>query len=311
MPGQIRNAPNTNGKMIKDQIILVDSDNSMLSDPIKKRATDVLVRSFDSAIITNVNANPHNCVKFTNVIKNTNSIVIIWNNLKPFSAYAIDLCNRFNVDYVILERGLVPSQGDDNYSFYSNGICFDNINISPENFDSNTYDKNLQRIKDYYTSQNLERKQPIDKIVFVGQLLFDSTITHYTRIDSYDTFIDSYIAEKSIDTNKTEIVYCPHPRMSDVKSKHKVSKKKTIEECLDAKYVVAVSSTLIYELVGLGIPVDITGNGPYQFPTERGWDEILKCHSTALDFHFNSQTRPEQIKAIIEKTIHISRAANK
>jgi hypothetical protein len=297
--------------MNKDQIILVDSDNSMLSDPIKKRATDVLVRSFDSAIITNVNANPNNCVKFANVIKNTNSIVVIWNNLKPFSIYAIDLCSRFDSDYVIIERGIVPSQGDDNYAFYANGICFDNTNISPENFDPNTYDKNVETIKNYYHSRNLHRKEPVEKIVFVGQLLFDSTITHYTRIDSYDTFIDSYIKEKSIDTNKTEIVYCPHPRMSGVKSKYKISKKKTIEECLDAKYAVAISSTLIYELVGLNIPVKITGKGPYKFPTERGWNEILKCHSTALDFHFNSQTEPEQIKTIIEKTINITRATKK
>jgi len=297
--------------MIKDQIILVDSDNSMLSDPIKKRATDVLARSFDSAIITNVNANPHNCVKFANVIKNTNSIVVIWNNLKPFSTYAIDLCNRFDSDYVIIERGIVPSQGNDNYAFYSNGICFDNTNISPENFDPNTYDKNLETIKNHYASQNLHRKEPVEKIVFVGQLLFDSTITHYTRIDSYEDFIDSYIKEKSIDTNKTEIVYCPHPRMPTKESKYKISNKKTVEECLDAKYVVAVSSTIIYELVGLNIPVDIVGKGPYKFPTERGWDEILKCHSTALDFHFNSKTEPEQIKTKIEKTINITRAAKK
>lgn len=296
---------------MKNQLVLVDSDNCMLSDPIKKRATDVLVRSFQSYIITNVNTNPHYCVKFANVIKNTNSIVVIWNNLKPFSTYSIDLCNRFDTDYVILERGIVPSQGDDNYAFYSSGICFDNINISPENFDPNTYEKNLETIQNYYRSQNLQRKEPIEKIVFVGQLLFDSTITHYARIDSYDVFIDSYIKEKSIDVSKTEIVYCPHPRMSGVKSKYRISNKKTVEECLDAKYVVAVSSTIIYELVGLNIAVDIIGKGSYKFPTERGWDEILKCHSTALDFHFNSQTTPEQIKAIIEKTIRISKRSKK
>lgn len=296
---------------MKNQLVLVDSDNSMLSDPIKKRATDVLVRSFQSYIITNVNTNPHHCVKFANVIKNTNSIVVIWNNLKPFSTYTIDLCNRFDTDYVILERGIVPSQGDDNYAFYSSGICFDNINISPENFDPNTYEKNLETIQNYYRSQNLQKKEPIEKIVFVGQLLFDSTITHYAKIDSYDVFIDSYIKEKSIDVSKTEIVYCPHPRMSCVKSKYRISNKKTVEECLDAKYVVAVSSTIIYELVGLNIAVDIIGEGPYKFPTERGWDEILKCHSTALDFHFNSQTTPEQIKAIIEKTIRISKRSKK
>ena len=58
--------------------------------------------------------------------------------------------------------------------------------------------------------------------------------------------------------------------------------KETIKECLDAEKVVSVSSSIIYEIMGLGVDVEILGKGKGVFPALREWDDLNHCLKKTL-----------------------------
>lgn len=290
-------------------VLYIDNENMQTKDTIKNGFLQVLKNAYPSSIaVPTFNDNALELQKIAEFIKNTRDPIFIWNNLKPYCVWAIDICNRFNKDYIIVERGIVPSQGSDNYSFYAGGICFDNINIAPEFFDSNTFDSNLDIIENHYNKNKLVKKDEKDKIVIIGQLLFDSTVTHYSYINNYEVLINQIIDHYKININETEVVFCNHPRnIIKEKFKYKISQRPSIIECLDAKMVYAISSTIIYELIGLGINVTILGQSKKLFPTERSWEKILHCHSTALDYHFNTKTPAKEIHNKVSQILSIIR----
>jgi hypothetical protein len=289
-------------------ILYLDNENDQNRDGFKRALGSVLVKAYQNVSIAELKHDAYTAYGVSEAIKRHKGIIVIWNSLKPFCTWSVDLCQRFNKDYVLVERGLVPSQGVDNFCFLAGGLCFDNLNIDPKYFDPNTYEKNKEIIDSHYKEKNLQRIEPKDKIVFIGQVPWDSTVTHFHSVTDQIQIIDNYISDNQIDVNKTKIVYCPHPRMREAfkECKYPVSNQETINECLDAKLVVAVSSTTIYEIAGLGIPVDILGKGKYLFPTQRNWNNIKECLSTALDFHFNTSTDSDQIKEIIDRTVSIT-----
>lgn len=290
-------------------ILYLDSDNAQNVDYYKKQLKDIL--SMLGRVDTiNLSTDPIQCCGISHKIKNYDGVVIIWNNLKPLSLWAIDLCRRFDKKYTVVERGVVPTQLDNNYAFYSGGIGFECTNIDPKYFDPNTYASNLLTISSHYTNNNLAKTETKNKIVFVGQLLFDSTMTHFFNIESYPDLIEKYLSQSNIDHKDTEIVFCPHPR--DDKNqyqnfKYRLSDKKTITECLDAKLVVAVSSTIIYELYGLDIKTDIIGFGYKRFPTQRNWKHKFHCLSTALDFHFDTTTAKDVLETKLNRSVSINK----
>ena len=288
-------------------ILYLDNENDQNRDPFKQKINDVLLKTYSKVHMIEFNKDALSCYSVSEHIKQNDELIVIWNSLKPFCTWAVDLCQRFNKDYVLVERGLVPSQGVDNFCFFAGGLCFDNLNIDPKYFDPNTYENNKEIINSHYKEKNLQRIEPKDKIVFIGQVTFDSTVTHFHSVTDQIQIIDNYISDNQIDTDKTKIVYCPHPRMRKEfkECKYPVSNQETINECLDAKLVVAISSTTIYEIAGLGIPIDILGKGKYPFPTQRNWNNITECLSTALDFHFNTNTDSSKIKSIIDQTVRI------
>ena len=292
-------------------IIYADNENSQQSDKYKKAVLEILTNTYGNISLPLFASNAHSLKEISKGIISSSEPIFIWNNLKPYSVWAIDLCRRFNKDYVVIERGIVPSQGEDNFSFYAGGICFDNLNIQPKYFDPSSYEKNLDVIEKHYKNNNLSRQKEKDKIVIIGQLLFDSTITHYSNFNDYEELIDMVVRHEQININDTEIVYCSHPRHKITHSKYCISNQQTIRECLDAKMVYAVSSTTIYEIYGLDIPTTIMGFAKNAFPTTRGWNNRFECLSTALDYHFNSKTSPQDIKNKVNKIIEISREYQK
>lgn len=289
-------------------ILYLDSDNAQNIDGYKIQLKNILSKLGDIHTLK-LDTDPLLCEQISNRIKNYEGAIIVWNNLKPLSLWAIDLCKRFNKNYAVVERGVVPTQLENNYAFYAGGIGFECANIDPQYFNPNTYPSNMEKIKDYYSSNHLYKSPAKDKIVFVGQLLFDSTMTHFSNTKSYVDLIKTYVEQHKIDSSNTDIVFCPHPR--DDKNRYKdfeyrLSDQKTILECLDAKLVVCVSSTIIYELYGLEIKTDIIGFGYNQFPTKRHWQNHLHCLSTALDFHFDTTTTPEILLTKLNLCININ-----
>ena len=273
-----------------EKIIFVDHDGQHKTDPTKSLCTKALAGAFDQAVLMGAPRDAYDTKKSVDLISNAD-LIILWNNLKPTSTWVHDLCCRFNIPSVVVERGIVPSQGKDNFSFFQGGICFDNTNLYPSQTTLN-YDKNVKILKQHYADNKLVRLDPIDKIVVVGQLDFDSTMTHFSTSTSWNQLIKS--TQHQFPNN--EVVFCPHPRDNFTEVDCRVSSVSTIHECLDAKLAVMVSSTISYELAGLGVPLAITGVGTKTFPLLRGWTKPLECQATALDFHFNSNTSRQDIR---------------
>ena len=150
-------------------------------------------------------------------------------------------------------------------------------------------------------------------------------MTHFYNANDpdniYDEIIDNYIKDNKINTDEYQIVFCPHPvielRLKDqmkeypaycnLPKKYEISTKKTIKECLDAEKVVSVSSSIIYEIMGLGVDVEILGKGKGVFPALREWDDLNHCLSTIMDFQFNVKDNPEKIKNIINRAVLLNK----
>lgn len=306
--------------MEKEKLAIYDDDNTLLSCPIKSRLVNCLKNLYDLSLAEK----PKNAIEswiVAEYLKNFQGKILIWNNLKTSCAWFIDLCKRCDCDYAIIERNLMPSQLDDYFMLFAGGISFDSVNLYPKFFQKETYQHNIDSITKYYQDKNLIKKSSKKKIVFVGQLVWDSTMTHFYKLDSYDNLITNYIIDNNIDTEQYEIVFCQHPilnlRLKDkldqypvncnLVTKYKTSTQETVVECLDAEKVVTISSTIIYQLMALGIDVEILGQGSRKFPALRNWDKLDQCFSTIMDFQFSINDKPERIKNIINRTISITK----
>lgn len=271
------------------------------TNPHKKAVYNILEKLYDEVICLSTIIDPLQLHNIADYIKNTNDPIFLWGHVHPFAVWVTDLCKRFSKTFIVVERGLIPTQTETDFAFFAGGICCDAINIQPKYFDPSTYDKNVSLIKEHYKQYRLERKQPKDKIVVVGQLMFDSTITHFANFKDYSSLIDQIVDKEKIDIKTTDVIFCPHPRESIRDFKYRLSDKRTIEECQDAKMVYSVSSTTSYEIAGLDIPIKILANGNMPFPLNRGWDNVMQCLSTMRDFEFDSNTPKNEILEKIDR----------
>lgn len=305
--------------MEKEKLVLLDDDDTLHNCPVKTKLVNCLKDVYE-LIITGPSKNSVENWLLVNHFKKHNGPILIWNNLKPSCVWLEDFCKRFDKRYAFIERNLMPTQRDDIFMLFAGGISFDSINIDPSFFQKDTYEINLHKIKQHYESKNLIRMKPKKKIVFIGQMVWDSTVTYFYNLDSYDALIDKYIKDNNIDLNIYEIIFCKHPildlRLKDkldqypyncnLTQKYKISNVETIQECLDAEKVVSISSSIIYELMGLGIPVDILGTGQKTFPALRNWKSFDECLSTIMDFQFHIEDDHDHIKNVINRAIQIN-----
>ena len=114
--------------------------------------------------------------------------------------------------------------------------------------------------------------------------------------------VDFFVEKHNI--NKSDVVICPHPRNINVKSKYKISNKKTIKECEDAKLAVGISSTTMYEILGMGCPVEILGgNDKLIHPINREWSSKKLIIPCILQNQFESSDPKDQILKKINKNL--------
>ena len=306
------------------KLVIYDHDDTLLTCDIKSVLVSCLSTVYKLEV-TGPPKNPIECWAITNHIKNYDGIILVWNNLKPTCSWVIDLCKRYNKEYAIVERNLLPTQQKDSFMLFSGGICFDSTNLDPKYFSAENYQENMSKIYNHYSKNNLRKLKSKKKIVFIGQLVWDSTMTHFYSANDpdniYDEIIDDYIKDNKINTDEYQIIFCPHPiielRLKDkikeypvccnLPKKYEISTKETIKECLDAEKVVSVSSSIIYEIMGLGIDVEILGKGKGVFPALREWDDLNHCLSTIMDFQFNVKDNPEKIKNIINRAVLLNK----
>ena len=228
--------------------------------------------------------NAHEVVKLANIIKECDR-VFIWNGTEIGCFWVIEICKVFKIPFCIIERGLFP-QEQDNYMVDMEGICCRSKTLVPDNFNLKTLEINIKTVSNHYQNSGLAYVGGSQKIVFVMQLDWDSTVYHYSKFRTNEEFIDSVVATNNL--NHDDVVVCPHPRVPDVTTKYRVSTNPTVEEAQTASQVIGLTSTVLFETLGMGCPTTVFGGHKSMVdglvhPINRGWKDVRHLFSTILD----------------------------
>ena len=251
------------------KITLFDSAGSF-RDSFKTQLLKYLAKAYPNAEIAGLmcDNNAFTVHKFSKHIK-TSDMVVIWNGSEMGCFWAKEICKAFNKPFCVVERGLFP-QGNSNFIVNKEGICCRSESIQEKYLDKSNLDQFKKTISEHFLKNNLEYKNPEEKYVFVFQLEFDSTVYHYSNFLSNEDMVDKFVKSNKI--NPSKVVICPHPRNRNIESKYKVSQKRTIEECQNAKLAIGISSTTMYEILAMGCPVKVLGgNNKLVHPINRQW----------------------------------------
>ena len=275
-------------------------DSSNQRDSLKNLAIDKILKVFqpEDMLYLGGTVNANIAYDISKHIKKSD-FVVIWNGSEVGCFWVREICNMFDIPYCIIERGLFP-QGKNNFIIDKEGICCRSESIKESCFDQNQLKENLETINAHYSERGLRRRTAINKTVFVFQLRFDSTVYHYSDFDSNENMVDHYVSKNNIDPSS--VVICPHPRERNITSKYKISTNPTIKECEDAKLAVGISSTTMYEILGLGCPVDVLGgNSSFTHPINREWSDKQFIIPTILQNQFYTTDPNEEVyKKIIQ-----------
>lgn len=277
-------------------------DSSNRRDDIKNLAINKILRVFqpEDMLYLGGTIDALNAYDISKHIKKSD-FVVIWNGSEVGCFWAKEICLMFKIPYCIIERGLFP-QDRNNFVIDREGICCRSESIKESYFDQNQLKENLETVNAYYSKRNLKRQTAINKTVFVFQLGFDSTVYHYSDFNSNENMVDDYVSKNNIDPSS--VIICPHPRERNITSKYKISKNPTIKECEDAKLAVGISSTTMYEILGLGCPVDVLGGNPSSIhPINREWSDKQFIIPTILQNQFYATDPDEEVREKINKNL--------
>ena len=283
------------------RICFFDSSGSF-QDSFRGQLTNYLFKAYPDSDIVGIRCD-NNAFSVYNCSKEIKSsdLVVIWNGSEMGCFWAKEVCRSFNIPFCVIERGLFP-QGESNFVVDKEGICCRSESIQEKYLDKSNLNELKKRVSDYFLKHNLEYKKPEDKYVFVLQLEFDSTVYHYSNFSSNEEMVDKFVKSNKI--NPSKVVICPHPRNKNIESKYRVSKKRTIEECQNAKLAIGISSTTMYEILGMGCPVKVLGdNDKLIHPINRQWSNKNLIIPTILQNQLESSDDGNTIKYKIEKNL--------
>lgn len=277
--------------------------SGVFGDPVASRLIQTLKNIYsDEIYLSFCNNFAPNVYLLSEKIKQAES-VFIWNGSEAGCFWVIEICESFNIPYCVFERGLFP-QSDSNFMVDMKGISCRSESIRERYLNKSELPNNFRTIAKHYSDREITRKPPKEKYVFVFQLEFDSTVYHYSSYNSNEEMVDQFIASNDIDPST--VVVCPHPRNKGITSKYKISNRNTIKECEDACVAIGISSTVMYEILGMGCPVKVLGgNVKMVHPINREWSSkelIIPC---ILQNQFDSSDPEEQIFEKIQRNMRI------
>ena len=202
---------------------------------------------------------PHGCNVRNEVIKC--DLCVIWNGYQIGDLFVIDLCKKFDIPYLIIEQGLIDQAN--NFVLDKTGICGASTSITDTRVPS---PEAVRRFEDHYKSRDLLRNEAKvltnrvngkKKYLIVLQLIHDTTVYHTSSFMSMSEFVDTVYAD--FDAPGIEFVICKHPKdpgfTCPLKKNMRFSTESTIRESLDAELAIAISSGVLYEILGTGCPV--------------------------------------------------------
>jgi hypothetical protein len=210
----------------------------------------------------------------------SSSLVIIWNGSEGGAFWAIEVCRAFKIPYVIIERGLLPQAH--HYIVDSEGICCRSRSLGEP------------------VRKKQDEKLNLNKVAFVMQLEFDTTMYHYCPFNDNEDFIDHYVKELGIPTSS--VVVCPHPRNPNPQTKYLKATQSTAEECKSATLAIGVSSTTMYEIAFNGTPVLVVGDHPDAPHPLNRHENVEAVQELILSHQFSVHDNIQKVKEVLERT---------
>lgn len=283
------------------KITLFDSSGSF-QDNFRSQLTNYLSKAYPGAdiVVLKCDNNAFGVYNCSKEIKSSD-LVVIWNGSEIGCFWAKEVCKTFNIPFCIIERGLFP-QGNSNFIVDREGICCRSESIQEKYLNKSNVNELKKTVLEYFSKSNLKYTGTEDKYIFVFQLEFDSTVYHYSNFSSNEEMVDKFVNCNKIDPSK--VVICPHPRNKKIESKYKISKNKTIEECQSAKLAIGISSTTMYEILGMGCPVKVLGgNNKLVHPINRQWSDNSLIIPTILQNQIELTDDADTIRNKIERNL--------
>ena len=144
------------------------------------------------------------------------------------------------------------------------------------------------------------------KAVLALQHPLDSSVYTMSASTSYQDMYER--AEQTLGDSFDQLVVCPHPTCGDSppklrpgRARFKSNSISTIEECVDAEMVCAISSGILWEAAGLGCDVHLLGH-----KYSKAWMMLaLNPHAMAVKAMVNHAAAgdPGRMKEIIERIV--------
>ena len=213
-------------------------------------------------------------------------IVIIWNSLEPCVYWIKNICNKLNKPYLFLENGFVPQKN--HLHLDTEGIIKQSsLNKSLDWLTNEMEQESEDYISQFFVKNGLKNLGS-DYILCPLQLPWDTSVYLCSKYNTMEDFIknviDLYPNEK--------IIVTPHPCfkkencITDKKIKAKIYidfNHPTMELAQNAKCVVGITSTVLYETLALGKKTVALGDCPIK--THNGDRKVVLC---AIQKQFNS-----------------------
>ena len=186
--------------------------------------------------------------------------------------------DRYNIPYVYIEQGIWPQNEnlrlmlDPIHEETHLGITIEGVNVLPCSSQKRDFTKG--------------------KVCIVAQVLHDSSLYKLKKPkEDFENLVNEFL--KTFEY--TDLVLCPHPKSGPVQydglPKHRVSKKKTSQECKDAECVIGFNSTFLCEAVILGLGREVIALDPLHVLNSK-----YVIHENLVFFVDHCQFNPAKIK---------------
>jgi hypothetical protein len=177
-------------------------------------------------------------------------LAVIWNGSEPGDFWFRKVCDSHSLKWVVAEHGLLPQKN--HFHFDTLGIVSESSLMGDLSWLSPSMrGRAAKHIKAHFDGVTWN---PGTKTVCPLQIPWDTAIYLGSPFKTMEDFVASVAADR-------EVVACPHPL-------HKrfaaplgvvVSSRPTIVEAAEAREVVGLTSTILYETRALGVPTRALG----------------------------------------------------
>lgn len=198
------------------------------------------------------------------------SMAVIWNGLQHGAPLATRLCRRRGIPVCYVEWGLLPQA--DTFLIDPTGFCADSILARDVSWVTNADMERLHEVR-----AQLQQQYPLDRrdhVLAVLQIENDCQTLYFSPYRNMEEFMADVEAMYPTE----EIIARPHPKSTAKRTFARASIEgggDFLEAARQARLVVAITSTCLYEAAILGVPVVAMGDHPLRLQPRRLHERVL------------------------------------